>query len=154
MYLTLTHKSDLDGTNSDPQPVPWNRMEGKHMERPMVEDKWSRKIAKENKRRADRAKKLEGLGYEYNAPDLTDAAEAIAAAATAAEVEAHVVEASEVAVIKAIEAAPVAEEAQNGEVEEQAVEDTPRPAKRGRGRPPKTGAAEATPNKRVKRTKA
>lgn len=126
-------------------------MEGKQMERPLVEDKWSRKIAKENKRRADRAKKLEAIGYEYSAPELmeVDAAKAIAAAAAEHETEGQVGE--------AIEAPPATEAAVEGaemEAEKEEAAETPKPAKRGRGRPAKAAAAEATPNKRIKRTKA
>lgn len=132
-------------------------MEGKQMERPLVEDKWSRKIAKENKRRADRAKKLEALGYEFSAPQVKDieAAKALAALPS----EEQEVEAEKPAV-QAIEAPPAAEVApvEDAEVKAEADVDSEtnsRPAKRGRGRPPKSAATEtATPNKRAKRTKA
>lgn len=153
----MRHDLHWTFTNVLSQPVPWNKMEGKQMQRPLVEDKWTRKIAKENKRRADRAKKLEAVGYEYNAPKLVDAATAIAdaaaAKAAAPEAEEQVVEGIEEAVTKAIEAPPAAEAAVVEEAEKETV-DTPKPSKRGRGRPPKADGAEATPNKRAKRTKA
>lgn len=117
------------------------------MERPLVEDKWSRKIAKENKRRADRAKKLEALGYDFSAPEVKEVEAAKAIAALEAKEQTSDVEESAVKAIEApaTEAAPV-------EVAE--ADATPMPAKRGRGRPPKTAATEtATPNKRAKRTK-
>lgn len=134
-------------------------MEGKQMERPLVEDKWSRKIAKENKRRADRAKKLEALGYEFSAPQVKDVEAAKALAAPQSEEQE--VDAERPAV-QAIEAPPAAEAApvEDAEVKAEADADVDsetisRPAKRGRGRPPKTAATEtATPNKRAKRTKA
>lgn len=132
-------------------------MEGKQMERPLVEDKWSRKIAKENKRRADRAKKLEALGYEFSAPQVKDVEAAKALAAP--DSEEQEVEA-ETPALQAIEAPPAAEAApvKDAEVKAEGDEDsetTSRPAKRGRGRPPKAAATEtATPNKRAKRTKA
>ncbi|CAN8103761.1 unnamed protein product [Discula destructiva] len=153
------HDELFKGANKRFKPVPWNKMEGKHMQRPLIEDKWSRKIAKENKRRADRAGKLGALGYEYSAPELlaVDAAKAIAAAAPVAEDQ--TVEATEDSATKAIEAPSAAETAavETAVVEgakEAEAEETPKPAKRGRGRPPKGAAAESTPNKRVKRTKA
>lgn len=129
------------------------------MQRPLVEDKWSRKIAKENKRRADRAKKLEAIGYEYNAPELmdVDAAKSITATAAAAaenETEDQVGEAIEgpsATEAAVVEGAKIEDEK---EADKEEVADTPKPAKRGRGRPAKAAAAEATPNKRVKRTKA
>lgn len=123
------------------------------MQRPLVEDKWSRKIAKENKRRADRAKKLEAIGYEYAAPELVavDAAKAIAAVAvTENETEEQVGEAIEAP----LEGSKTAAEKEAEHEDEGEVADTPKPAKRGRGRPPKAATAEATPIKRVGRTRA
>lgn len=137
------------------------------MERPMLEDKWKRKIAKENKRRADRAKKLEALGYEFNAPELMsiDAAKAITKPETAQE---EPIKAIEQASTKAIEAPPVvdtpapapaadAEQADQADQAEKEQETTPKPAKRARGRPAKTPvkAAKATETPRkTRRTKA
>lgn len=118
------------------------------MERPLLESKWERKIAKEKKRRADRAKQLGALGYEFTAPELktTDAAKTITAPETAEEEISKVIEEakSEVIEVEAIEAAPAAvEEAEaivvaTAEVEEKEQESTPKPAKRARGRPAKT----------------
>lgn len=139
-------------TDISPQPIPWNKMEGKHMERPLIEDKWTRKIAKENKRRTDRTKKLEALGYEFSAPEVKDveATKAIAAP----ENDERDVEVEEAAP-KAIEATPIAEAPAAEKAEDpQEAEAIPRPAKRGRGRPPKAAATEtATPNKTAKRSK-
>lgn len=121
-------------------------MEGKHIERPMLEDKWTRKINKENKRRAARAKQLQSLGYEFVAPEAkgVDAAKSLAAQDTAEE-----------AVPQAIEAPPTAG-ADGGEVAEKEQETTPQPVKRGRGRPAKTPQkmATETPRKTSRRTKA
>lgn len=121
-------------------------MEGKVMERPMLESKWERKIAKERKRRADRAKQLEALGYEYTAPELktTEAAKAIAAAPETVEEElSKVIEEAKTEAIEAIETAPAT--AQEAEItptasadEEKDQVSTPKPAKRGRGRAAKT----------------
>lgn len=121
------------------------------MQRPMIEDKWSRKITKENKRRADRAKNLEALGYVFSAPEVkgVGVAKSIAAHETEEQVEQPAP--------KAIEAPPAAEAAAAAEDADEATAAaaTPKPAKRGRGRPPKTTATETmTPNKRAKRTKA
>lgn len=59
-------------------------------------------------------------------------------------------------VVGAIEAPPAEAEAAviEGAAEQKSLEETPKPMKRGRGRPPKDAAADATPNKRAKRTKA
>lgn len=132
-------------------------MQGKEMERPKLEKQWERSIKRENKKRAARAKKLEALGYEFNAPELKSVTEAKAA-----------VEQGEAP--KAIEAPPPATEAETEavapaeNVEEATVEDAKEdveaePAKkatRGRGRPakaPKAAAVAETPRK-TRRTKA
>lgn len=136
-------------TNVCVQPVPWNKMESKSMDRPMLEDKWARKINKENKRRAERAKRLEAVGYEFSAPEAKglDAAKAL----TSSE---EVAEAVEEPTTKAIEATPVVEavEVEDGEEEQEAILE---PVKRGRGRPAKTPQKNATetPRKTSRRTK-
>lgn len=124
--------------------VPWNKMEGKVMERPMLESKWDRKIKKEQKRRADRAKQLEAIGYEFTAPEVkkkADAAKAITAPETAEEEITKVIEEAKTEAVEAVEAAPAAAEKEatpETPVEEKEQESTPKPAKRGRGRPAKT----------------
>lgn len=130
-------------------------MQGKEMERPKLEKQWERSIKRENKKRAARAKKLEALGYEFNAPEVKSVTEAKAIA-----------EPEEAP--KAIEAPPPAAEAE-AEAEAAAVENTveePKaeveatPAKkatRGRGRPAKTpqkAAAVAETPRKTRRTKA
>lgn len=130
-------------------------MQGKEMERPKIEKQWERSINRENKKRAARAKKLEALGYEFNAPELKSATEAKAIA-----------EPEEAP--KAIEAPPAkteteaapAEIVEESPVEEpkEEVEATPaKKATRGRGRPAKTpqkAAATAETPRKTRRTKA
>lgn len=135
-------------------------MQGKEMERPKLEDQWSRKIQRENKKRAARAKNLQALGYEFNAPEVKKVAAAKAITAPGEEAP------------KAIEAPPAAETeaatpakapAKSGkrkavdELKEEAQEDkaTASPAKK-RGRPAKTQTPtkkEETP-KKTRKTKA
>ncbi|KAI3394281.1 hypothetical protein diail_2928 [Diaporthe ilicicola] len=151
------HKDLFKGSNKRFKSIPWNKMQGKEMERPKLEKQWERSINLENKKRAARAKRLEALGYEFNAPELKSVTEA---KAIADREEAP----------KAIEAPPPAAEAQTettpaqnveeSTVEEQKedVEATPaKKATRGRGRPAKTpqkvAAAAETPRK-TRRTKA
>lgn len=125
------------------------------MERPLIEDKWSRKIAKENKRRADRAKKLEALGYEFTAPQVKNVEAAMAIAAPEAEKQNLKVEESAVKAVEASSAAEATPLEDAGADAEADTETISRPAKRGRGRPTKAAAPEtATPNKRAKRAKA
>lgn len=135
--------------------VPWNKMESKHIERPMLEDKWMRKINKENKRRAERAKQLQSLGYEFSAPEAkgVDAAKALTAQDTAEEA---ITEAIEEPMEKAAIEQPPASEAAEGEDGVKEQESTPQPVKRGRGRPAKTlqNKTTETPRKTSRRTKA
>lgn len=135
-------------------------MQGKEMERPKLEKQWERSIKRENKKRAARAKKLEALGYEFNAPEVKsvteakaiaepeEAPKAIEAPPPAAEAEAEA------------EAAPVESAVEESTIEEPKAEVEATPAKkatRGRGRPAKTpqkaAVAAETPRK-TRRTKA
>lgn len=134
-------------------------MQGKEMERPKLEDQWTRKIQRENKKRAVRAKNLEALNYKFNAPEVKSVADAAAAKA---------IKAPEEEAPKAIEAPPTAEtktaapaeavEEPKEEAEEQKDEETPAKKPRGRGRPaktpPKTAKATETPKKAVRKAKA
>lgn len=138
-------------------------MQGKEMERPKLEKQWERSIQRENKKRAARAKKLEALGYEFNAPEVKSVTEAKAIAE--AEEAPKAIEAPPAAAEVEAEAAPVesaVEESAIGEstVEEPKAEVEATPAKkatRGRGRPAKTpqkaAAAAETPRK-TRRTRA
>ncbi|KAF3765835.1 hypothetical protein M406DRAFT_256295 [Cryphonectria parasitica EP155] len=130
------HDELFKGANKRFKPVPWNKMEGKQMERPLLEDKWARKINKEKKRRAERAKKLEAVGYEFDTPEVMDV-NAIPAITAPEATESKTLEAVQDAPTKTIEAPPAVEIAE-GEVAEKEQEATPKPAKRTRGRPAKT----------------
>lgn len=161
------HKDLFKGSNKRFKSIPWNKMQGKEMERPKLEKQWERSIKRENKKRAARAKKLEALGYEFNAPELKSVTEAKAIAgpeepkaieappATEPEADTAPVEAAPVEA--AIEESPV--EKAEAEVEAEAeAEATPvKKATRGRGRPAKTpqkaAATTETPRK-TRRTKA
>lgn len=77
------HEGLWKGANRRFKKVPWNKMAGKQLERPLPESKWEAKISKEEKRRASRAEKLKEMGYEFDTPALK-AAEAKAIEAPAA----------------------------------------------------------------------
>lgn len=106
------------------------------MERPMLEDQWARKAKKENKRRAERAKKLQSLGYDFDAPKVKsyDATTAITAPEAGEDSSVKLIEEAATTEIDA----PPAADAVAAEVAEKEQEATPKPAKRGRGRPAKT----------------
>lgn len=134
-------------------------MQGKEMERPKLEDQWTRKIQRENKKRAVRAKNLEALGYKFNAPEVKSVADAVAAKAiTAPEEETpKAIEAPPAAEPKVAAPAEVVEESKE-EADGQKDEASPVKKPRGRGRPAKTptktAKATETPKKATRKAKA
>ncbi|KAL2139523.1 hypothetical protein VTI28DRAFT_5059 [Corynascus sepedonium] len=67
------HPNLFKGANRRFKVVPWNKMAGRQLERPLSESQWQVKISKEEKRRAARAEKLKEMGYEFEAPALKPA---------------------------------------------------------------------------------
>ncbi|KAH6622826.1 hypothetical protein F5144DRAFT_581576 [Chaetomium tenue] len=100
------HPDLFKGANRRFKVVPWNKMAGKQLERPLSESQWQVKISKEEQRRAARADKLKEMGYEFEAPALK-AAEAKPLLENGTEEEP-----------KAIEAPPATETAEPKEEEE------------------------------------
>lgn len=138
------HESLWKGANRRFKKVPWNKMAGKQLERPLSESKWEAKISKEERRRSARAEKLKEMGYEFEAPALK-----------AAEAKPKAVEAPEE--VKAIEA-PAAE-SEDKEVEKAAepmTEEAPEePADAAEEAPAKeTKKAKGASKKKGKKTKA
>jgi nucleolar protein 15 len=103
------HPDLFKGANRRFKVVPWNKMAGRQLERPLSESQWQVKISKEEQRRAARAEKLKEMDYEFEAPALK-AAEAKPLLENETEEEP-----------KAIEAAPAVEEPEPKE-EEQVAE--------------------------------
>ncbi|KAK3293446.1 uncharacterized protein B0H64DRAFT_476977 [Chaetomium fimeti] len=64
------HPDLFKGANRRFKVVPWNKMAGKQLERPLSETQWQVKISKEEKRRAARSDKLKEMGYDFEAPAL------------------------------------------------------------------------------------
>jgi nucleolar protein 15 len=52
--------------------VPWAKIEGRKLALPKGRSEWQKKIELEEKRRSNKANKLKELGYEFEAPSLTD----------------------------------------------------------------------------------
>ncbi|KAH6848335.1 hypothetical protein B0I37DRAFT_326935 [Chaetomium sp. MPI-CAGE-AT-0009] len=100
------HPDLFKGANRRFKVVPWNKMAGKQLERPLSETQWQAKISKEEKRRAARSDKLKEMGYDFEAPALK-APEAKPLLENGTEEEP-----------KAIEAPPAAEAAEPKEEEE------------------------------------
>lgn len=64
------HPNLFKGANRRFKVVPWNKMAGNQLERPLSEAQWEVKNTKEAQRRADRAEKLKAMGYDFEPPTL------------------------------------------------------------------------------------
>ncbi|KAI0194849.1 RNA recognition domain-containing protein [Xylaria flabelliformis] len=58
------------GANKRFKKIPWNKMAGNNLKKPLSESTWTEKITKEETKRNERAKKLLEIGYEFEAPKL------------------------------------------------------------------------------------
>lgn len=52
--------------------VPWNKMAGSKLNKPLTESAWANKVSKENSKRSKKAAKLKEIGYEFEAPEMKD----------------------------------------------------------------------------------
>jgi nucleolar protein 15 len=127
------HPDLFKGANRRFKVVPWNKMAGRQLERPLSESQWQAKIAKEEQRRAARAEKLKELGYEYEPPALK-APEAKPLLENGGAEEAP----------KAIEAPPAAEEETKAEEKEEEEEKQGVEAKTTKATKAKKAKAEKT----------
>ncbi|KAI0843441.1 hypothetical protein F5Y06DRAFT_254943 [Hypoxylon sp. FL0890] len=103
------HENLWKGSNRRFKKVPWNKMAGNHLKKPLSESTWTQKITKEEQKRSERAKKLLDMGYEFEAPKIKSVDEVAR--------DHPALEGAEDEAPKAIEAAPEAtpvEEARNG----------------------------------------
>ncbi|KAI0391017.1 RNA-binding domain-containing protein [Xylariaceae sp. FL0594] len=131
------HEKLWIGANKRFKKVPWNKMAGNRLKKPLTESGWTARISKEEQKRKERAKKLSELGYEFEAPKLKtieDLKETPAA-----------IEAAEDENPKAIEAAPTA-----AAVEEKPTKET-QPAKKAAKSDKKAAATKSS--KKVKKGK-
>ncbi|KAI0806454.1 hypothetical protein GGR55DRAFT_652732 [Xylaria sp. FL0064] len=64
------HEKLWVGANRRFKKIPWNKMAGNRLKKPLSESAWIEKISKEEAKRNERAKKLLELGYEFEAPKL------------------------------------------------------------------------------------
>ncbi|KAJ3461987.1 hypothetical protein MRS44_010540 [Fusarium solani] len=70
------HDDLFKGANRRFKAVPWNKMAGYQLQKPLTEAGWTKKVSKEQSRRAKKAAKLKEIGYEFEAPEIKDAIEA------------------------------------------------------------------------------
>ncbi|KAL6793090.1 hypothetical protein J3E68DRAFT_408094 [Trichoderma sp. SZMC 28012] len=141
------HDDLFKGANRRFKKVPWNKMAGIQLEKPLTESAWEAKVAKERGNRAKKAAKLKELGYEFEAPELKKVPAPIAAAIENGEE------------VKAIEAAlEVAPEEEKPAEETEAADSTEKaPAKtKSAATPKKAAKAKATKSTttRTRKTKA
>lgn len=147
------HKDLFKGANRRFKVIPWNKMAGKQLEKPLSESEWQGKITKEEKRRAARAAKLAEMDYEWEAPQLKAPEAKEPALLTAAEEEP----------VKAIEAPVAAEEektkekaaepeAENKEEDSKGEQEEPKSTRKRAATTPKKAAA--TPKKAAATPKA
>ncbi|RMJ18303.1 hypothetical protein CDV36_002001 [Fusarium kuroshium] len=105
------HDDLFKGANRRFKAVPWNKMAGYQLQKPLTEAGWTKKVSKEQSRRAKKAAKLKEIGYEFEAPEIKDVPPPAPKAIENGEEE-----------VKAIEAAP-AEKEEEPKVEEPKVEE-------------------------------
>ncbi|KAI1397789.1 hypothetical protein F4819DRAFT_64619 [Hypoxylon fuscum] len=106
------HEDLWKGSNKRFKKVPWNKMAGNKLKKPLSETTWTKKITKEEQKRNERAKKLQDMGYEFEAPKIKSVEEV--------EKEPAALEGAKDEAPKAIEAAP---EVAAAEVEAPATEE-------------------------------
>lgn len=66
------HEDLFKGANRRFKKVPWNKLVGKALEKPLTESAWEKKLSRERSKRAKQASKLEGMGYTFESPPLKD----------------------------------------------------------------------------------
>jgi nucleolar protein 15 len=64
------HENLWKGANKRFKKVPWNRMEGRKLNKAQPRSEWEKRIEKESRRRASRQVKLKAMGYDFEMPKL------------------------------------------------------------------------------------
>ena len=64
------HKDLWKGANRRFKIVPWAKMVGKELAKPVTQSGWEKRVNNEKKRRSAKAAKLKEMGYEFEAPAL------------------------------------------------------------------------------------
>jgi nucleolar protein 15 len=121
------HEKLWIGANKRFKKIPWNKMAGNKLKKPLAESAWTERISKEQTKRGKRAKKLLEIGYEFEAPELKAVHDTDDSTPT--------LEAAKDDAPKAIEAVPEADEAdiaQPAPVAKTTKGDKKQPAKTGK----------------------
>ncbi|KAI0378293.1 hypothetical protein F5Y04DRAFT_262346 [Hypomontagnella monticulosa] len=64
------HEDIWKGSNRRFKKVPWNKMAGNYLKKPLTESTWTEKITKEEQKRNKRSGKLLEMGYDFEGPKL------------------------------------------------------------------------------------
>ncbi|XXG97038.1 hypothetical protein Hte_003332 [Hypoxylon texense] len=142
------HDDLWKGANKRFKKIPWNKMAGNQLKKPLSESTWTQKISKEEKRRNERAKKLVDMGYEFEVPKIKSVEEAAK--------EPAALEGAEDEAPKAIEPAPEAP-TETPAVEEEAKDGGNKSADAGLTTAEPTGISKQDapkPSKKGKKSKA
>ncbi|KAF4982135.1 hypothetical protein FZEAL_2195 [Fusarium zealandicum] len=106
MAKDQVHDDMFKGANRRFKKVPWNKMAGHKLQKPLTESAWANKVSKEQSKRARKAAKLKEIGYDFEVPEMKEVPAPAPVAIENGEEE-----------VKAIEAAP-AEKEEEAKVEE------------------------------------
>ena len=66
------HEKLFLGANKRFRPVPRNKLEGKRLKEGAEREEWTRRLDMEKKRRYEKKKKMQDIGYDFGFPRLTD----------------------------------------------------------------------------------
>lgn len=66
------HEDLFKGGNKRFKKVPWNKIRGAQLTKPLSESQWEQKVTKEQAKRAKKAEALKAMGYEFEAPQIKD----------------------------------------------------------------------------------
>ncbi|KAI0852104.1 hypothetical protein F5Y00DRAFT_228661 [Daldinia vernicosa] len=113
------HADLWKGSNRRFKKVPLNKMAGNHLKKPLTESTWTQKITKEEQKRNQRAKKLQGIGYDFEGPKIKSVDEAAS--------DPPALEGVDGEAPKAIEAVPGTDAAEAEPAEKEAEEDSRNP---------------------------
>ncbi|KAF4119425.1 nucleolar protein 15 [Geosmithia morbida] len=66
------HDDLFKGANRRFKKVPWNKIAGRQLEKPLSEAAWEKKVVREQTKRSKKVDKLKAMGYEFDAPAIKD----------------------------------------------------------------------------------
>lgn len=64
------HEHLFKGANKRFKKIPWNKLAGLQLQKPLSEAKWEKRVSQEKTKRAKKMAKLQEIGYEFEAPGI------------------------------------------------------------------------------------